>query len=418
MWRTKYLVLLSIFLCVYLLSCSKKTNYYYISSIADLETRAQASTAETLAERCNDNMAYAPEVGEPLLHKMRVVKVNVHFMYDDNGNHNFGKAEGKKFMRELLHNANTRLSKVHAMNLPEGNNTPTFPAQMKYVVTPATNKAGDDGFYFHRDSELFYFINKGKARNNYSRDVIKKYSIGADSILNIFVLPHHPDSTKSKTYKPHGSGIALGTSLKVAGLYENDRKSWTYATLVNHEIGHIFGLRHSWSGNDGCDDTPKHPNCWDKNHPKCKGKSLASNNMMDYNSSQMAITPCQMGIVRKNIAEIDGKHRKLIVPTWCTLDPTQKILIKENKIWNGAKDLHHDVLVKKGSELTITCRVSFPRDAKITVEPGAKLILDNAWLHNSCDDTWLGIEIIEAGGKSGIVEYIGEVKIDNVADPS
>ena len=418
MWRTQYIISFIVAVAIYSLGCSKKTSYTYISSAEDLSTIARLSQEPSVKAKCNDNMAYAPELDKPLLHKMRLVKVNVHFMYDDNGNHNFGKAEGKKFMRELIHNANTRLSKPHKMNLPEGNNTPVIKANMKYVITPATNDPDDDGFYFHNDSDLFYFINKGKNRNNYSRDVIKKYSIASDSILNIFVLPHHPDSAASKTYKPHGSGIALGTSLKMAGLYENDRKSWSYATLLNHEIGHIFGLRHAWTNNDGCDDTPKNPNCWGKSKKPPCNEGEASNNLMDYNNSQMAITPCQLGVVRKKMSDLKSKQRKLVVPSWCNLDATRDIIIDENTLWEGAKDLEHNIRVKSGAELKVCCRLGFPRDGSITVESGAKLILDNAYLHNDCNDTWLGIEIISSGSNAGIVEYIGDVKIENVLDPN
>jgi len=417
MRRIKYLSLICIIFFSFL-QCSKKVSYNYISSTDDLVAEAREVSGEGNKKACQDPNNYAPDIDNPLLHKLMRVKVNVHFMYDAQGRHNFPQKEAKKFMSEMLVNGNDRLGKPKPMNLPVGNNTPTFPAKMEYVLTPQKEVKGDDGFHYHRDDELYYFINKGRNKNNYSRDVIKKYNVGGDSILNIFILPHHPDSVKSKSYKPRGSGIALGNSLKMAGMWENTHVSWHYGTLLNHEIGHIFGLKHSWIRNDGCDETPKHDNCWqDYGKGKCAGK-VASNNFMDYNNSQMAITPCQMGIVRKNIADLNARQRKMIIPDWCNLDASQTIYIRENTKWLGNKDLHHDVVVKSGKTLEICCRISFPKDARLIVEPGAKLVLNNTHLHNTCGDTWLGIEIVKAGEKEGLVEYIGDVKIENVLESS
>ncbi|OJX88816.1 MAG: hypothetical protein BGP01_05625 [Paludibacter sp. 47-17] len=65
--------------------------------------------------------------------------------------------------------------------------------------------------------------------------------------------------------------------------------AFTFRT-IKHEMGHIMGLEHSWIANDGCDDTPPNPNCWDQHN--CD--SVHSNNTMDYNNCQCAFTQCQI----------------------------------------------------------------------------------------------------------------------------
>ena len=76
-------------------------------------------------------------------------------------------------------------------------------------------------------------------------------------------MPHHPDSIASKTYAGGGVGVALGTNVKMAGMFESKQPFWNYRQILSHEVGHVFGLQHSWLS-DGCEDTPKHPNCWNR----------------------------------------------------------------------------------------------------------------------------------------------------------
>ncbi|MDV7393738.1 M43 family zinc metalloprotease, partial [Arthrospira platensis SPKY1] len=121
-------------------------------------------------------------------------------------------------------------------------------------------------------------------------------------MLNIFLMPHHPDSVASPTYKPHFGGIALRNAVKVTGWYENGVSEWSVRYVLNHEIGHILSLMHTWAYNDGCDDTPHHPKCWNfTDEPPCD--SLVSNNVMDYNAYQSAWSPCQIGKIHYTLSQ-------------------------------------------------------------------------------------------------------------------
>jgi hypothetical protein len=266
---------------------------------------------------------------------------------------------------------------------------------------------------FLRDDSLYFLVYIGKNQNNYDQKVINKYKIGGDSILNIFVQVHHPDSQKVKTYRVNSQGIALGNHLKMAGLFELGWTPWGFKGLLNHEVGHILGLSHAW-GWDGCDDTPEHKNkCWSWTpEPPCNVE--ASNNVMDYNSEQNAFTNCQMGRILMNLANERYSARKFLRPDWCKNDEKQLIYIRDSVVWSGARDLNGGIRIEDGGVLKIRCRTSMPPDSKISVAPGGVLILDNCRLHQACGQVWKGIEMEEKGRKKGKIEILGQIRLENL----
>ncbi len=378
-----------------------------------LDSIGISSSIPADADLCNQPAHYYPDTADFAMNKTRTIRLIFHIMNSTDRRNNFSPDKAPEYFRGMLHNAQERLGQNRKMHLPEGNETQVLPPQYKYQTVTVPEDDDGDGFLYHYDDELYYFLNRGRNRNNYKRDVINKYKVGNDSILNIFVMPHHPDSTASETYKAFGSGIALGNSIKVAGIYENGEESWRFATLINHEIGHVLGLKHSWIRRDGCDDTPPNKNCYQSNgDPPCDG--LASNNMMDYNNSQMAITPCQLGTIHRNFSREGSLQRKVLMKNWCKKDTSALITIKDETHWQGHRDLHHDIHVERGGKLYLYCRVSMPGSSSIVVHPGGELHLIGARLHNDCGGTWQGIKIMEADSGSGRVYYSGEVYLEDV----
>lgn len=414
-------LLIFIICCLFLVTCSKKVSNKTISKSEDVTAygkklpKVQLTKREKimLKPRCKDQEVYKDYITKFGLHDDRILRVNFHIMNSRDKSQNITGEKAKKWIHSLVKNANKRLYENHKMNLPDGNDTPQYFPGYQYQITTTKGRESDQGIYFHYDDELYYFMNKGKKKNNYNNDVIKKYAIDDDRVLNVFLMPAPKDSVISKSFNPPTTGIALGKSIKISGPIGPDPKPWKFATLLNHEIGHVLGLQHSWISHDGCDDTPKHANCWGQSDkPPCDGAT--SNNVMDYNGSQMAFSPCQIGIMKKNIAKPDSKQRDLFVESWCDYDPEYVIEIEGDEVWNGAADINKDINIPNGASLRIGCRLSLAKGASIVVAAGGKLILDEATLHNACGDKWKGIQLLTEGNKEGLVEYVGIVDIRDV----
>jgi len=427
--QMRYLVglILLLVVCGMIINCSPRNTRQFLTmneveQLVSDSANSGKSAATGSGNNCNDQLNYIPDAAHPEHHQLKLVRVNFHIMRRSNGRGNFTEAEGVKYCKDWLKHTNSHVIRNKEMHLPVGNNTPKLPINYRYVIAGDPNIPGDDGVYFHNDDELCYFVKTGKNKNNYKKEVIDKYIVQKGKVLNIFMMPHHPDSIASPAYSNTLTGIAFlrEGAIKVAGnyfMYNNptvrhgkpfNRGAWYCHGVLNHEIGHIMGLRHTWKGNDRCDDTPNHKNCYSQNRKRPECIDGWSNNVMDYNTHQNSWTPCQIGIVQRNIAKKGSVQRGIIAPTWCKFDPEQHIRIKDEVTWKGAKDLEGHLTIESGGKLTVQCRVSLPKKAKITVKSGAELVLDGATLENDCGDKWQGIVIEGEGNKRGKVVFLNE----------
>lgn len=382
----------------------------FVDQEEDLRYNARLGTNNV----CNDAGGYIPDTN--YLHHFRIRKVRVvfHFMNSTDSLNNFPEKEASNFAWQLLESVNGLMAENRKLNLPEDNDIPILPTLIQYEWTHSPDYPA---VQHHYDDELYYIVTRGKNRNNADRRAMDKYALRND-VVNIFVMPHHPDSVASKSYSPFESGIALANNLKITGIYENKKKPWEIRGLLAHELGHVLGLSHAWTGYDGCDDTAKHPNlCFSQTGiPPCDGP--ISNNLMDYNSSQNALSPCQIGKMHSNMSRMNSMQRRLVVKDWCQLDTSANIIIKDQIHWSGSKDLNGHIIIKDGGQLMVDCRVSMAPGAKIIVQPGGRLFLRNAHIYNDCGENWGGIELRKLGEqKKGEVLAYGDVRLDNLLSP-
>jgi hypothetical protein len=69
--------------------------------------------------------------------------------------------------------------------------------------------------------------------------------------------------------------------------------------------------------------------------------------------------------------------------------------IIKNEIWDFSMKFYQNIIIKSGNVLTVKCEIQFVPEAKIIIEPGAKLIIDGGKLTNEkyYDVLWQGIEV-------------------------
>jgi hypothetical protein len=395
------------------IGCSPKITSR-LATAADIEIISPHTEDGKKISPCYDPLSY---VAYPELIRTKYIRVNVHFMNSADGRHNMPQEETAAYAKEWIMATNSNLDHNMKMFLPHGNETAVLPIPYRYVISADPSVPGDNGIYYHVDDELCFAVKQGRDRNISDKRVITKYAIRNDSVLNIFMQTHHLDSIPSPTYSASTNGISMGSSVKIFGQWHKKPSVWDIRGIVNHELGHSLGLAHTWGGNDGCDDTPNHPNCWNKTDtPPCD--TMYSNNMMDYNAHMAALTPCQIGKILMNMARPGTIQRSIVEARWCTLDTTANITVNDSMRLEGAYDCEGNILIESGGTLEIACRLSMAEGATITIKPGGKLtVLPTGIIHNACDGTWAGIHLVQERKKTGRLEVVKGGKIENTIQP-
>jgi hypothetical protein len=249
------------------------------------------------------------------------VRVNIHFVNRDDGTGNFNQNDdgngnstmnGYKRAELLINRANDFLANNQHMWRPSGNNTAVIPTRIRYLLT---------GVYFHNSSNLTKSY-VGSCSPDIS-DLHNAFGVNTGSEINYYytrsesIVEVKINNVITYECRPlEGNGV--GASYIGAGISSVYGSYLTYpdfldmpANLMNHEIGHILTLAHTWNENDGCEDTPRgflfngaESQCfgWVANpNDPCNNWTNISNNVMDYNSWQSAYTPCQIGRIHNDL---------------------------------------------------------------------------------------------------------------------
>ncbi|MFT7121123.1 MAG: hypothetical protein ACJAZ9_001301 [Neolewinella sp.] len=348
---------------------------------------------------------YIPDTEHPRYLPMRYLRVNFHIMNSTDTFYRFFGEEANDYLYNVMNHTSDLIKNTPEIWLqPDSMDVPALPRRVYFGLGKKAN--GEYAIYEHYDDELYFYHHKGKDVNRSSREVINKYAIDKDSMLNIFIMG--PSREKlAAGYKLTGTdGIYLGDAIKVTGMLSRDRPAWEMDGVIAHEIAHGLGLYHAWTARDGCDDTPKHNNdAWTKSKAD-SGPGKTSNNLMDYSNLQESLTPCQIGRMHARMSDITGRQRKWLLPYWCTYNPNEPVRVTNDLNLEGARDYNTDIYVKRGATLRINNRIHLPGSAAIHVDPGGRLIIGpKAVIHSECGGQWDGIRVgVTEGGIRGEVE--------------
>jgi hypothetical protein len=340
---------------------------------------------------------------------IKTIRIGFHILNDEKGHNQLPKDQALAYLQKTVENMNVRLESNHKMNLPLSNQTPVLPARWRVRIAQIE---GEPFVKFHGDDAHYWGMSSGPHRNNFQLKLFEKYGVYEDSIYNIFIQSHPLDSLKSPTANLKLHGIAFKNHCKLIGVFDPTLKEkgkpyerdnlwphWEVAKLLQHEMAHSLGLRHAW-GNDGCEDTPRHSNCWNRTRDGSICDSLWSNNLMDYNAHQVAMTPCQIGKMRENLIDKQSSMHRFVDNDWCEHSGHPDLLVVENTHWVSDAYLKTNLIVKENITLVISASLSLPHNANIYLEPGAKVYLLRGTLYNACDLPWGGIKALSPSKKN------------------
>ncbi len=248
------------------------------------------------------------------------VRVNFHYMLRNDGTGNFNPIDdgngntnlnGYQRSEQLITYANNSLINNQKMWLPNPNTTPIPQTRIRYLLT---------GVYFHNDSHLMTAYTGAHGFPSLN-DLHSAYGINTATEINYYFTRSSWINNQGGTYELSGNGLgSIGLHAGISSsygsylLYPNYVPS--HSNLLNHEIGHILSLDHTWDSNDGCDDTPTHGytdslgnrrQCFKHGEylDSCDWNNV-SNNIMDYNDYNSSYTTCQVNFMHDHLNSSSG----------------------------------------------------------------------------------------------------------------
>ncbi len=368
---------------------------------------------------------YVP--GKPLNKMTKTVYLTFNIWLRDDGT---GIFTDEEYVDAKLYELVERLNRMFSHNPP-----PSSPVEGVEYLRNSNIQFQLMGVDYYRNSELY------------------EVNCGAGSELNHYVFDQHPHKRQflnihltsgycagATGYANYPSGRNMDKDSYVVSLLRQDADQykygyWAFMLHIAHELGHSFALRHPYGSEycrfshpdflfdlfgfekqDWCKKTRSdcdicfHQGKWDCdiNDPQ----TTCTNNIMGGNRDSGSITPLQMGRMNRSLAMTSLRKY-----AWGYSKQPYKV--KSSQKWSFNKKFYQDIQITSGTTLHLTGTLEMVPQARIILEPGAKLVVDGGLITNAMysEHYWQGV-IIEPVPSRGIAFWrkkkkTGEVIIIN-----
>ena len=305
----------------------------------------------------------------------KTIRVIIHFPLDSHGGGNFTEIKdcngnvsdynGYWFADKFVERANICLKNNKRMS-----------QQLSYKsipLKPINLQIELAGVVFHRDDKLFHKVIENNKTRIANETTIRRASDIVDNDIR-------EDAIHVFLYKGcWGYGIAelsgnvcvvQGVDDVYNGFFRDSMNDWYFdgwiVRLSLHEIGHCLSLKHpkynynnkndprNYTYDDDCDDTPTFKELINDGFedPCVWNDEKSSNNVMDYNASQSAWTPCQIETAHKNIAQRVYLYANAFKNYSTTLTSSVN---HDNKVVIAKKVVAKNISVSNNKALFVNC---------------------------------------------------------------
>jgi len=330
---------------------------------------------------CDEQENYFPSMYNNAYHiPIKTLRLVIHVFNDDNGNGNF-QPEHAGYFTDLINSVNQELANLQQPTYDNINNVqPDYvpDARIRFKLE-ATHFWNDTRGYNPTTIPGVTDPNAAAVGTLLYQEYVTNGTLSnveRDSALHVFILGPGPASGRA-------CDIPCNEWVQMLDFFDW-WDGYFHITSILHEVGHCLGLVHTWSpnGSTSCVYTGN-------------TVSTFSNNIMNGWPNRYSLSSCQLAIIHNNIIENRRGLRDILVKDYCEKDESQTITINsgEDVVWNAARYLHGDVIIKGGGKLTILCLTALPKEGKIIVERGGLLVIDGGIITNVCGDLWWGIEL-------------------------
>ena len=316
---------------------------------------------------------------------IKIVKVNFHWVTNQK-DQNFtpdgsnGTINGNDVAQKWVDLCNGDLATIPTNPLyPDPNKNFVGDSHIRYEIYTDPNNDAD------KHGGVWYW------RSDFKDNDINSYPY-KDGVLNIVMHDNGPAGANGQAFI--GSSRIYLFNVQEE-FYAQTTNIFFYPKVINHELGHMCNLEQHSFENSPCNgiDLDQSLECNIQPSGICSNGTTVSNNMMGYNDTERALSPCQW---QRFYGFLTSSPEKWIKSTPCdALVQNADIVIDGNTetVWDKVRFLNANITVRTGSQLTLECKLFLGPDKRIIVERGAKFYVNSGTISSICEEPWDGIHV-------------------------